>query len=71
MKLAFKMQSCIDIAPATKSYSYIRFSVFAGNELTNGTVEFEWKMPLLAPSYCDRLTMEEACQSKGNTQIEM
>jgi hypothetical protein len=27
--------------------------------------------PLLAPSSCDRLTLEEARESKRNTQIEM
>jgi hypothetical protein len=48
-----------------------RFSVFAESELLTGTVPFQWQTPLLARSYCGRLTMEEACELKGNTQIEM
>jgi hypothetical protein len=45
--------------------------VFVGSELTKGTVAFQYKAPLLAQSYRDHLTMKEACELKGNTQIEM
>jgi hypothetical protein len=44
--------------------------MFAESELTKTTVAFQWQTPLLAQSYCGRLTMEETCELKGNTQID-
>jgi hypothetical protein len=47
------------------------FPVFAASELRTGTMAFQWQTPFPARWYCGRLTLEEVCELKGNTRIEM
>ena len=64
-------KSVMRVIPKPNDTVIFGFGRSQGTNSRRALWAFQWKTPLLLPSYCDHLTMEEACVTKGNTQIEM